>query len=923
MHIDPQRGAYRRRTIDDGAERRLYPDMSTETVLTEPIDASPLGKLQGARAPYSSERFRNEPGNNIAAALPEGLDQAYLDLYHRQDPLGTITRTLSEPGRSLTDQNIEAVQTFGERAADALPLGFGDEIASTLVAPFTDRPNFRQEYLQERAARSARNRAASIAGTVVGSLPAAFMLAGSAGPPAAAGAVERLAIPWSTRIANSLRGAALEGLRGGAIGGVTGVGLSESDDLAQRARSGLIGAALGAPLGAAGRLIGDAAGALSGYLQSPLEAANRYIGATAELGEGPGVANTIREFLSPESGYTIRSLNGEMPSAVIPTEGPALRQAALQGERRFANLGTPLDDISEPIANDLTQMARQFSDIETGVGGFQNLKNERLAQAFQLQPPGQSWAENVTNQISLMRNQLSNIEQRAAASPRVARGVQEALFSLDEADRLLTGGAQVNSSRAAQNLLQEAQQMVPMAERLLGSRSVNSRATNALMNEVMSLQDMLSSSSQYLRPSNMSQLSRSVDRISRQLRQIRNSDGITTPIENQLVELSGSLERMRNNLTPSISRGTGSPAEIYDLMNKANMSIGRATSAETGGMSPVALQHTTAFQQPLERLYESTRSFLRNPSVWGDEAVGVQAQLNDAVSPLLRTGRAASRRLGNLFVDSGEEAASGFRSYPEANPNAVRGIVSRAADPAHEGERQLLRDWVSGYGRHGESLANLSNSPENRALATDMQSRAARLLNFINQVEEQGQAAARLEQIAKVSARIPGFRNLTAGQVIRTLARIEAGEIPSAPSRSVELLFRGIERIARGVQRSPGVVAGLTEEARQGPRSVYDESEKTPASRLAEYDAVDRDPFGLGDEDVDGGQDMQDPDNDSDAEQDAQDTAAQRPDIETLREDGEYDYDAVDRDPFGLGEEPDDTIPTDPLTFDDEEDYLY
>ena len=501
--------------------------------------------------------------------------------------------------------------------------------------------------------------------------------------------------------------------------------------------------------------------------------------------------------------------------------------------------------------------------------------------------------------------------------------MSEALYSLDEAERLLSGGAQIDSSRAAQNLLRETQQMVPMAERLLGSSSVNSRATNALMNEVMSLQDTLSSSSQYLRPSNLSQLTRSVDRISRQLGQIRNGDAISAPVQQQLVELEGSLARMRSNLTPIVSRETGSPAEIYDLMNKANMSIGRATSAETGSMSPMALQHTTAFQQPLERLYESTRSFLRNPSVWGEDAVGVQAQLNDAVSPLLRTGRAASRRLGNLFVDSGEEAASGFRAYPEANPNAVRGIVNRSADPAHEGERQLLRDWISEYGRHGESLANLSNSPENMALAREMQNRAGRLLNFINQVEEQGQAAARLQQIANVSARIPGLKRMTAGQVIRTLARIEAGEIPSVPSRSLELLFRGIERIARGAQRSPGIAAGAASEVGRGPADVYDESEKTSASRLAEYDAIDRDPFGLGEEDVDGGQDMQDPDSDSDAEQDAQDTAAQRPDIETLREDGEYDYDAVDRDPFGLGEEPDDTIPTDPLTFDDEEDYLY
>jgi hypothetical protein len=48
-----------------------------------------------------------------------------------------------------------------------------------------------------------------------------------------------------------------------------------------------------------------------------------------------------------------------------------------------------------------------------------------------------------------------------------------------------------------------------------------------------------------------------------------------------------------------------------------------------------------------------------------------------------------------------------------------------------------------------------------------------------------------------------------------------------------------------------------------------------------------------------------------------------RPDIETLREDGEYDYDAVDADPFGLGPDPVDSEElVDPALL-DEEDLFY
>lgn len=896
MRIDPERGAYRRRAIDEGAERRLYPDRSVEVALTEPIDASPVGKLQGPWAPESFEAQRNAPANNIASVLPEGLDTAFLDAHRR---LGGLDRPLIEPARHLTNRNIEAVQTFGERAADALPLGFGDEIASLAVAPFTERPNYRQEYLQERANRSARNRGASIAGTITGSLPAAFMLAGG-GPASGVGATGE-AVPLGTRVLNSLRGAAIEGLRGGAIGGVTGAGLTESDNLQDRARGGLVGAAFGAPLGAAGRLVGDAAGALANYATSPIETARRAVNAFSEIGEGSGVAQSVRRFLSPENAYQIRGLAGEAPSNVIPIEGPALRRAALEGERSFANLGTPLDEISEPLANDLTQMARQFSDIETGVGGFQSLKNERLAQAFQVEPPSPSWIENVSNQISVMRGQLSNIEQRAVSTPRVARNVQEALYSLDEADRAISGTASLNTAHVTGRLSQEVERISPIAQRLLGSRLFDTRATNTLMNEIDELQRGLSSSNQYSRPSSLAQLGRSVDRIERQIRQLRNTPELSARAEEQLVALTGAVGRMRSSLTPELTQAAASPAEIYDLINKANMSIGRATSAETGALNSMGMQHTTAFQQPLERIYGSTRNFLRNPSVWGRQAVNVQSQMNDVVAPLLRTGRAASNRLGNLFVDSGEEAASGFRSYAEANPSAIRGIVNRAADPAYEGERQLLRDWITGYSRHGESLANLSDSPQNQALASEMQLRAGRLLNFINQVEEQGQAAKMLEQISSVSSHVPGMSRLKIGQLVRTLARMEAGEIPQIHSKALERLLRGIEMAARGVSRGAGMGSMLDSQIRPSPYPQANNNGASPeASSDDEYDAVDEDPFGLGLETGDMG-----PASPEDNEGDlfgAEDPARAPADTETLREDGEYD--AVDADPFGVGADP-------------------
>ena len=377
----------------------------------------------------------------------------------------------------------------------------------------------------------------------------------------------------------------------------------------------------------------------------------------------------------------------------MPEQGPDLRAAAMRGQRaRGSARGDAAADPSIQATRELSEMAREYSDIEGGVGGFQQLKNRRIAEAMQAEPPPEGWQQRSQEAIDAMAARLDGITRRAGANSAITGQVGRARFALDEAQTLLRASEEMG------------------------------------------------------RPT--------------------------------------------------------SPAEVWRQLNNANMGVGRAAAQEARGFGS-GVQHTGGFSEPLTQSYQQMRGFLADPDTWGAAAARVQREMNQSTAPLLRTGRALSDRVGRMFADSGEQAANGggFRTYEEARPEAVRGLMARAGDDAYESERQLLRAWVENYGEQGATLARIAEDPALQAPARAMQQRAARLLDILDQAEIDGRAASMLESIGNAR---PFMRGPTVDQMVRLAARIESGAVTAPEMRNAMAALETLE----GALSRPGAVGG-------------------------------------------------------------------------------------------------------------------
>lgn len=745
-------------------------------------------------------RVQSQGVRNIAAALPEFLAEPFDRATRDPDSLvggalrGVIDQEIvprrpapawlpealrrrvdSVPrsiGQAAGDESLEAAQTFGERGLDALPLGFGEELGTGIrlgMDPDYTTPrqqeraltpgleadpleSDRDRYLRERRERTARNPASSVAGTVAGSLPSAVLTPG----PTSTSAVGR--------IAQAARNNA-------AAGAVMGAGLSEEDELMGRAEDAIEGGMIGGALGGGGQVIGEGVRAGRTAWQAfrnptgaALDAVRPPVAASLRLTEGDDAARAAERMLArnnaddaarlgsraadaaPEMPPGTRAgqftrvaddvteatpmladeadvmfddaadladevtmlddmpddvdeIMGEVverprrPAPTMPEQGPDLRAAAMRGQRaRGSARGDAAADPSIQATRELSEMAREYSDIEGGVGGFQQLKNRRIAEAMQAEPPPEGWQQRSQEAIDAMAARLDGITRRAGANSAITGQVGRARFALDEAQTLLRASEEMG------------------------------------------------------RPT--------------------------------------------------------SPAEVWRQLNNANMGVGRAAAQEARGFGS-GVQHTGGFSEPLTQSYQQMRGFLADPDTWGTAAARVQREMNQSTAPLLRTGRALSDRVGRMFADSGEQAANGggFRTYEEARPEAIRGLMARAGDDAYESERQLLRAWVENYGEQGATLARIAEDPALQAPARAMQQRAARLLDILDQAEIDGRAASMLESIGNAR---PFMRGPTVDQMVRLAVRIESGAVTAPEMRNAMAALETLE----GALARPGAVGG-------------------------------------------------------------------------------------------------------------------
>jgi len=823
---------------------------SRETVVPEiriEGDPGPRVQSQGVRnitaalPEFLSEPFdraTRDPDSLVGGALRGVIDQEIVPRRPAPSwlPEALRRRVDSVPrsiGQAASNESLDAAETFGERGLDAIPLGFGDELGTGIrlgMDPDYTTPrqqeraltpgleadpleSDRDRYLRERRERTARNPASSVAGTVAGSLPSAVLTPG----PTSTSAVGRIA--QATGI-NALAGT------------VMGAGLSEEDELMGRAEDAIEGGMIGGALGGGGQVIGEGlrAGrtawqAFSNPTGAALDAVRPPVAASLRLTEGDDAARAAERMLArnnaddaarlgsraadaapemppgtragqfnddvtlpPAPGEIITptreprpwydedfitephdsdfahnelprrmeamrrdaegtgrvrarvaddvtevtpmladeadvmiddaadladdvtmldegmpddvdEIMGEVverprrPAPTMPEQGPDLRAAAMRGQRaRGSARGDAAADPSIQATRELSEMAREYSDIEGGVGGFQQLKNRRIAEAMQAEPPPEGWQQRSQEAIDAMAARLDGITRRAGANSAITGQVGRARFALDEAQTLLRASEEMG------------------------------------------------------RPT--------------------------------------------------------SPAEVWRQLNNANMGVGRAAAQEARGFGS-GVQHTGGFSEPLTQSYQQMRGFLADPDTWGAAAARVQREMNQSTAPLLRTGRALSDRVGRMFADSGEQAANGggFRTYEEARPEAVRGLMARAGDDAYESERQLLRAWVENYGEQGATLARIAEDPALQAPARAMQQRAARLLDILDQAEIDGRAASMLESIGNAR---PFMRGPTVDQMVRLAARIESGAVTAPEMRNAMAALETLE----GALSRPGAVGG-------------------------------------------------------------------------------------------------------------------
>lgn len=768
--------------IGDPDAREGVAEMGEMTVEPPSIQSQGVRNVTAALPEFLSEPFdrATRDPNSIVGRVARSVIDA--PLANRVQDDGTLDEDPITIGALFDDDAVEAVQTFGERGADALPLGFGDELYASAMGPRYTQPrqqdrartpgleaqpleSDRDRYRRERSERSARHPVAAGAGTIAGGLPVAALL------PAAR----------SASVVGRVGQAA--GMNAG-LGFVQGAGLSEGEmdtdeGRALLAEDALTGMGYGAAFGGGGQIVGETIGALRNL---PAHLRN-FAARSVELNEGGEAADAVRRLLAPDDAAAVADdvvdsigagaaeppprsppprprppprpfddlptldepppyvpprldapdeLGAGAPPAPRrpaprhPAQGPSLRAAAERGEALGS--GRAADDLSVQAVDEMTAQARDYADIESRSGGFQQLKDRRIADALAVEPPPEGWQQRAQQMITATRRRLDLITRHMGAADQLHRPVGQARMSLERAESLLRAG------------------------------------------------------DEFGRPT--------------------------------------------------------SPAEIYRELNRANMGIGQAASREARSAGD-GMQHTTTYADPLQNAYQDMRGFLADPDAWGSTAAGVQAEMNSAIAPLIRDGRALREQLGPLFVDSNESVAGdAFRARQIARPEPLRRTFARATDDAYRPEREAMRSWVDNYADQGETLARLADDPSLQSRAAGMQERAQRLLDILDRAEVEGASAEMLRRVQELPTHtIPGLPAPRVGTIVRLLRRIETGDVPAVAMRSIDLA-RWLDDVAERLTPAARIARDATR-LQTPARDAAGASER--ARSAAEFDAVTAD----------------------------------------------------------------------------------
>lgn len=247
------------------------------------------------------------------------------------------------PETGMVERSKAASAAYG--LADTAGLGFADEIASTIVAPFTDKT--RDEVLSEMRGNQRKaqedNPGSYLAGQVGGGVAQAAV--GGIGP-----ATMRTGVSTLGRMA---LGSAVDSA---AIGGAYGIGSGETAK--DRAIGGLAGAGTGFVAGAAAPYISRVAESLFRRFVTPFASnAARQDAVDVLAREGVGVTAGQRTG-NKALRYAESELGGRRAEDMIERQGEQFTQAALRRIGEDAPRATP-----EVLDNAYARIGQQFDDL--------------------------------------------------------------------------------------------------------------------------------------------------------------------------------------------------------------------------------------------------------------------------------------------------------------------------------------------------------------------------------------------------------------------------------------------------------------------------------------------------------------------------------------------------------------------------------
>jgi hypothetical protein len=338
--------------------------------------------------------------------------------------------------------------SFLSGAADTAGVGFGDEIASTLVAPFTDRT--RDEVLaqmrQNQRRAQADNPGAFLSGQVGGGLAQAAAL----GPASLAARGQTL-----VRVAT---GSAADGT---ILGGLYGAGSGETPE--ERVSGLRVGAIGGGIVGGAAPLAISGAGNMVRRAVSPVGISGERQAAAQTLAR-EGVETTAGQRTgSSRLRYMESEIGGAKAENIVERQSEQFTAAALRRAGIDANRATP-----DVIDGAFTQISNQFERLgsrntlvpdQQMLGDIQSVVNDYRAIAAQPIPA----VDNFVSAISSMLKQTgipgktyqslrSQIDRYARKAPPEAasalRGLKDALDDTMERGLAASGSPDLGEWRA-------------------------------------------------------------------------------------------------------------------------------------------------------------------------------------------------------------------------------------------------------------------------------------------------------------------------------------------------------------------------------------------------------------------------------------------------------------------------------------------